>query len=306
MKRTLLVTLSLLAVAAGCAVTPDLPRETLEAQYLARPSDMRTVAGTRLHVRDTGPRQGRVVVMIHGTASSLHTWEGWAGRLEDAFRVIRFDLPGSGLSPPDPTGDYSDARSVALLSALMDDLDVPRAALIGNSLGGRIVWTFAAARPDRVERLVLVAPDGFASPPFEYGEAPEIPGIFGLVEYALPKFMLRSNLEVAYADPARLDAATLDRYHDLLRAPGARRALLDRFRQTILTDPVPRLAHLDMPVLLLWGEEDGMIPVSNAADYLAVLPDARAVRLDGLGHVPQEEDPMTSLAPVRAFLAEGR
>lgn len=304
-RRTILalVMLTGLVAAAGCAITPDLPRDTLEARYLAAPADMRAVAGTRLHVRDTGPRAARAVVMIHGVGSSLHTWQDWAEGLEDDFRVIRFDLPGSGLSPPDPTGDYTDARTHVLLSALMDDLGVPRAALVGNSLGGRIAWSFAATHPDRVERLVLVSPDGFASPPFEYGKPTEIPWVFDLVEYVLPRPILRSNLAVAYADPARLEDATVARYHDLLRAPGNRGVLLQRFRQTILTDPVPRLSGLTMPVLLLWGEEDGMIPITNAADYERALPDATLVRLPRLGHVPQEEAPELSLAPVRAFLA---
>ena len=306
MRRRTIVALAAcvaLIAAAGCAITPDLSRKTLEARYLNAPTDMRAVAGTRLHVRDTGPRDARAVVMIHGVASSLHTWEAWAGALDDDFRVIRFDLPGSGLSPPDPTGDYTDTRTTRLLAALMDDLGVERTALIGNSLGGRIAWTFAAAHPDRVERLVLVSPDGFASPPFEYGKATEIPPVFNAIEYVLPRALLRSNLEVAYADPARLDDATVARYHDLLRAPGNRAALLERFRQTILVDPEPRLAGIDIPVLLLWGEEDGMIPVTNAADYERILPDATLARLPALGHVPQEEAPAVSLAPVRAFLA---
>jgi len=300
-----LVACAALAVAAGCAVTPDLSRETLEARYLAAPQDMRQVAGTSLHVRDTGPRDARAVVMIHGTASSLHTWEDWAQGLEGDFRVIRFDLPGSGLSPPDVTADYSDERSVALIAALMTDLDVGRAALIGNSLGGRIAWRFAAAHPQRTSRLVLVAPDGFASPPFEYDKAIELSPVFNLIEYVLPRPLLRSNLEVAYADPAKLDDATLARYHDLLRAPGGRAALLERFRQTVLTDPEPLLAGIDIPVLLLWGEEDGMIPITNAADYERSLPDATLVPLPGIGHVPQEEAPAASLAPVRAFLMQG-
>ncbi len=305
MKRILLCTALALALGvAGCAWTPDLSRETLDTRYLAAATDMREVAGTRLHVRDTGPREGRAVIMIHGVASSLHTWQPWATALEDDFRVIRFDLPGSGLSPPDPTGDYTDTRTVAILDALMDDLGVQRAALIGNSLGGRIAWTFAATHPARVDWLVLVSPDGFASPPFEYGKPTEISPVFDLVEYVLPRFFLRSSLEGAYADPARIDEATLTRYHDLLRAPGARAALLDRFRQTVLVDPVPLLTKMDMPVLLLWGEEDGFIPISNAQDYLAALPDARLVRLPAIGHVPMEEAPAVSLVPVRAFLSE--
>ena len=302
--RALLVILAACLAVAGCAWTPDLSRETLETRYLAALSDMRAVAGTRLHVRDSGPRAGNAVIMIHGVGSSLHTWEPWAAALQDEFRVIRFDLPGAGLSPPDPTGDYTDTRTIAIIDALMDELGVARAAMVGNSLGGRIAWRFAAAHPERVTRMVLVSPDGFASPPFEYGKPTEISPVFNAVEYVLPRFFLRSSLEGAYADPARLDEATLDRYHDLLRAPGVRGALLERFRQVRLVDPVPLLSGMGMPVLLLWGEEDGFIPIANAQDYLAALPDARLVRLPGIGHVPMEEAPDVSLVPVRAFLGK--
>lgn len=100
--------------------TPDRSRSALEQKYLARDTDMVDIAGTRLHVRDSGPQQAATVILLHGLGSSLHTWDGWAPALEQNFRVIRLDLPGSGLSPPDPTADYSDGRSIELLLALME------------------------------------------------------------------------------------------------------------------------------------------------------------------------------------------
>ena len=110
--------------------TPDRPRADLESRYLAQPGDLRDLAGVRLHVRDTGPRDAPAVILIHGFGSSLHTWEDWARTLSAGYRVIRFDLPGSGLSDPDPTGDYTDRRSLQVLAALMDGLGVRRASLI--------------------------------------------------------------------------------------------------------------------------------------------------------------------------------
>ena len=97
--------------------------------------------------------------------------------LSDRFRVVRFDLPGFGLTGPDPTNDYSDARAVAVLAALMDTLSVQHASLIGNSMGGKLAWQFAAEHPDRVDKLVLISPDGFASPGFEYGKKAEVPTV---------------------------------------------------------------------------------------------------------------------------------
>jgi len=309
MKTVLLVIgvvvlLGLVGIAAW-AWTPDRSRADLEADYLRDPGDMIEVGGTRLHVRDDGPREAPTVILIHGLGSSLHTWEPWAQALQDQFRVIRLDLPGAGLSPPDPTGDYTDARTMALLIALQDRLGVERASLVGNSIGGRIAWTYAATHPERVDRVVLISPDGFASPGFEYGQPPDVPGLLGLMQVALPRGMLRSNIAVGYADPAALTDATLTRYHDLMRAPGGREALIARMKQTVLVPPEPLLQRIEAPVLLLWGEKDAMIPFANAADYQRVLPDSRLVALPTLGHLPMEEDPALSLPPVRAFLCEG-
>ena len=187
--------------------TPDLDRATLEARYLQAPGDMvelalpakvvsaqaadaaatpmmsatTTARTVRLHVRDSGPRDAPAIVMLHGFGASLHTWQAWAEVLQRDHRVIRFDLPGSGLSPPDPSGLYTDARSMQLLLALMDQLGVPRASVVGHSIGGRLAWQFAAAHAHRVDKLVLLSPDGFASPGFDYGRAPEVPASFKLM-----------------------------------------------------------------------------------------------------------------------------
>jgi pimeloyl-ACP methyl ester carboxylesterase len=114
--------------------------------------------GHALRVRDTGPKSAPVLIFMHGFGSSLETWEPWARLLSDKYRVVRFDFPGSGLSEPDRTGDYSDARSLQLVKALMQQLGIERAVLIGNSMGGRIAWKFAAAYPTIVSKLILISP----------------------------------------------------------------------------------------------------------------------------------------------------
>jgi pimeloyl-ACP methyl ester carboxylesterase len=292
----------LLALAAWLW-TPDKPLRTLEAKYLRSPDDMIEVAGIRLHVRDDGPRTAPAVIMIHGFGSSLQTWEPWARSLQAKFRVVRFDLPGSGLSAPDPRGDYTDARTLQVVLALMDRLGVAKANLIGNSIGGRLAWTLAAEHPDRVDKLVLISPDGFASPGFAYGQAPKVPAALGLMRYVLPKALLRANLKSAYGDPSALTEQTVTRYYDLMLAPGVRQALLSRMKETVLVDPRPLLHRITAPVLLVWGERDGMIPFSNAQDYVKTLSDVRLVSFPQLGHVPQEEAPAESIGPVLVFLS---
>lgn len=293
-----------LLTAGALLATPDRDRAALEARYLAAPGDLRVVDGVRLHVRDTGPRDAPALLLLHGLASSLHTWEPWARALDSTYRVVRLDFPGHGLSSADPAGDYRDPRTLRLLTALLDSLHLARVTVIGNSMGGRIAWAFAAAHPERVARLVLMAPDGFASPGFAYDRPAEVPAALGLMRWVLPRAMFKANLAPAYADPTRLADSVVDRYHDLMRAPGNREALLTRMRQVQLTDPVPRLRTITAPTLLVWGADDRMIPPANGQDYLRAMPHARLVTLPGLGHLPFEEAPVTALAPIRAFLAE--
>ncbi len=303
MRRAVLIGLGafllLLIVAGAWLYTPDLPRETLLARY---PGEDVEVAGLRLRVRDTGPRDRPALLMIHGFGSSLQAWDAWAAALDGDYRVIRFDLPGFGLTGADPTNDYSDRRTIEVMTALLDRLGLGRATVIGNSLGGRIAWMFAAARPERIERVVLISPDGFASRGFAYGVRPTVPPLLRLLPYVAPRFLLRQSVAPSYADPARFTEATLTRYHDMLLAPGVRRAILARTEQVLLADPAPVLRTIQAPVLLLWGEQDAMIPVANAQDYLKLLPRATMTSLPGLGHIPFEEAPEVALRPLRGFL----
>ena len=298
----LVVILLLVLALAIWFYTPDRPRAALEARYAAAPSRFVEAAGLRLHIRDTGPREAPAVILVHGFGSSLHTWDEVAAGLEDEFRVIRLDLPGFGLTGPDPTGDYSDTRAHAVLAALMDALGVPRASFVGSSMGGRIAWSFAAAQPERVERLVLMAPDGFASPGIEYGKPPRVPLMMRLLAVTLPRFMVKGSMAPAYGDPAGLTPALVDRYYEMMLAPGVRRAILDRMGQHVLVPPEPLLATIRAPTLLLWGERDRMVPVANAEDYLRAMPDARRLVLPGIGHVPMEEAPEQVVAALREFL----
>jgi pimeloyl-ACP methyl ester carboxylesterase len=295
----------LLAIVVGAALTwlytPDKRRADLESEYARPPSQFIEIAGIRLHLRDTGPKSAPALIFLHGFGSSLQTWDDWAHDLEADHRVIRYDLPGFGLTGADPTADYSDRRSIAVLLALMDRLGVARATVVGNSMGGRIAWTFAALNPKRTEKLVLVSPDGFASPGLEYGATSKAPLMMRALPYVLPSFMLRDSLAPAYANTDLMTEALFTRYRDMMLAPGVRQAIVDRMNQMVLVDPVQLLKAIEAPTLLMWGEKDGMIPFANSADYLRALPHATLAALPGIGHIPQEEAP-TTVAILREFL----
>jgi pimeloyl-ACP methyl ester carboxylesterase len=114
--------------------------------------------------------------------------------------------------------------------------------------------------------------------------------------------LVRKSIEPAFFDPNALSDSLVDRYYDMLRAPGVRAAILERANQTIYTDPVPRLMKITAPTLLIWGEKDRMIPSSNAQSYAKVLPSSKTVLLPNLGHLVQEEQPELALTYVTDFL----
>ncbi len=296
------MTALILFLSLWLAWTPDKPAPVLLKQYAQAGSQVLQIGAQPVFVQDAGPRDAPAVVLLHGFGASLQTWDGWAQALGSGYRVVRMDLPGFGLSGPAVDGDYADAADVRRVLAVLDHLGLQSSVLVGHSMGGRIAWNLAASHPERVSRLVLLAPDGFPDPRAVSEHTFEDSRLLGLIRYTLPQWVLKMGLEPAYGDPQRLSAATLARYHDMLLAPGVRAAVLERMRQARNSDPVPRLKTIKAPTLLLWGDRDAMIPVANAQDYLRAMPSAQLQVLPGLGHVLHEEDPLVSSRPLLAFL----
>ena len=302
LRNLLLIISAMTCLAIMIFGRSDLPESYLVKKYSNASSQLIEIEGTRIHMRDTGNPQGPAILFIHGFGASLHTWEDWSKELEKDFRVIRFDLTGSGLSGPDQKLNYSDERSIQIIVGLLDTLKVQKINVVGNSIGGRIAWYFTAMHPERVDKMVLISPDGFKSPGMSYNKAPEIPRYLSMINYIFPKFVFRENLEFAYFNQSVLTDQLFDRYYELALYPGNRQAMIDRMRQTVLKDPAPFLKKIHCPVLILWGERDAMIPVQNAQDYVALMHQADLQVLQSIGHLPQEEDPLGSLPYLLEFL----
>ena len=282
--------------------TPDIESSELKSRYGATAQNFVTLDGLDVHFKDTGPRDAPVLLLLHGFGSSLQTWDIWSSKLEEHYRVIRLDLPGFGLTGPSPVHDYSEQNDVSTLSHFVDKLGLSSFSLMGHSMGGKMAWGLAALMPERVEALVLMAPDGYPQIK-DIGKKPyEMPAIMGVMKFCLPKILVRKSIEPAFFDASVLSESLVDRYYDMLRAPGVRAAILDRANQTIYTDPVPRLKKITAPTLLIWGEADQMIPSSNAKSYSEVLSKSQTVLLPRLGHLLQEEQPEKALEKVVEFL----
>lgn len=302
----IVVVLVIAVVLIGATWAPDKTVAELSGKYAAAPSQFIEVAGMKVHVRDEGPRDDpEPIVLMHGTSSSLHTWDGWADALKKERRVIRFDLPGYGLTGPFPDDDYSMPRYVKFVLALLYKLDAPRVVLAGNSFGGSVAWQVAVAQPNRVAKLILVDAAGY---PFKPTSIPigfriaKIPVLNKVMEYTLPRSMIESSLRNVYGNPDKVTPALIDRYYDLTLREGNRHALAQRFRQPLNGEGSEQIKTLRMPTLILWGEKDFLIPLENAGHFHADIAGSQEVILENLGHVPHEEDPAQTVAIVQRFL----
>lgn len=285
---------------------PDRPLAELQARWAAAPSQFITVAGQQVHVRDEGPRDDPLpIVLLHGTADSLFTWDGWAARLRGQRRVIRFDLPGFGLTGPAVTADYSIDAYVRFVAAVLDKLETPRVVLGGNSLGGEIAWRAAWAMPQRVAQLILVDAAGYPM------QAKEMPLGFALartagarkaLQYLLPRGLVQASVRSVYGDPAQVTPELVDRYYDMALRAGNRQALAQRLEAMQVDDVSDRIRSLKLPVLVLWGAQDSLIPVALGRRFAQDIAGASLVVFDGLGHVPHQEDPVRTVAEVQRFL----
>jgi pimeloyl-ACP methyl ester carboxylesterase len=303
LKIIALAFIAFILLAALYLWTPDKSKAELEKIYGSPKNAYVSALGVNLHYQDTGPSKNAIpILFLHGFGASLQTWDTWAQALSEDYRVISVDLPGFGLTGEDPSGIYTDQRSVEVLEAFLKELKIPKVVLVGNSMGGKLAWQFTARYPNQVSRLVLISPDGYASPGIQYGKKPDVPVIADLYRYFFSKTFLVMNLKPAYADPNTLNDALVNRYYDLMLAPGVRGAILGRMQQTVLQDPVPSLSSIQVPTLLIWGEKDAFIPISNSNDYLKVMPNAKRVSLPNIGHLPQEEQPSIGLAALKEFL----
>ena len=312
MKRFLLALFAGIFVAViGVGIwawTPDMPTAQARAKYADAASRFVDLGGGLIvHVRDEGPRDAPVLLLIHGSNASLQTWDGWVARLGKHLRIVRFDLPAHGLTGPHPRGDYRAAAYVEVTDRLMTRLHVDRFAIAGNSMGGWVAWHYALAHPDRVARLILVdssgAPGGEPGPPSLLVRLIQVPWITPIAAHFTPRALIASGVRQSIENQAVVTDAMIDRYWDLLRYPGNRVATIARSDAPRASADAAAIARLTMPVLILWGARDPLIPLADGRWFQAHIPHGTLIVYPGIGHIVMEETPERSAADVAHWLA---
>jgi pimeloyl-ACP methyl ester carboxylesterase len=298
----LLILLISSALLFGIFYKADLSIAYLEQKYTDAESRFMDVGGIRTHYKIEG--KGPFLVLIHGTAASLHTWDDWVKHLADDFTLVRLDIPAFGLTGVTRERDYSIEFYSQFLDAFVSQLGIDRFSLAGNSLGGSIAWYYATQYSAKVERLILIDAGGIPGR--------SLPPIFTIAQNPLGGFLLtrlssrwfiQQNMQQVYFDDSKITDQLVDRYWELGLRVGARQAFVDRARMPLqIHDHL--LYDLQTPTLVMWGRDDQWIPVENAYEFDKRLPNSQLIIYDNVGHVPMEEIPRQTADDARDFLLQ--
>lgn len=302
----LLILLAFAAVALAIAlfVYRDIPAQELEAKYATPASRFMHIDNVRIHYRDEG--SGPAVLLLHANFSNLLGWDPFADALKGSHRVVRFDFTAFGLTGPDPSGDYTNARTLALTERFIDEVGLKRFTIVGTSLGGGIALRYAGKHPERVERVILLNPGILEGREMAKSGRNKVPAAARLfLEHITPRAIAAYMLRSRAGDPASITEEHVDRWYEMWRREGNRKAILQRIGVYTSADVPEVVAAVKVPVLILWGEANPQTPIEQAEELKGMLtgsPDVRIIVYPGVGHPALEEAGARIAVDVAAYL----
>lgn len=306
MRRSRLIIAAFTAALLAASYALYVPERSVDelTRWQSDASRFVKVDSIPVHYRREGDPDKPTLVLLHGTSSSLHTWDGWVDKMRDQFDIVRLDIPGFGLTGPRADSDYSVARYVEFVNAFVDTLELGVFALAGNSLGGNIAWQYAAAYDDRLTALILIDASGFPiadrKPSLVFRMA-NWPIVNKAIPLVAPKSLYVRTLKEVYANDAKISPALVDRYYELSLRSGNRKAFVDRMRGHD-TAPLSQLDQIKTPTLIQWGSQDAWIPAAHATLFNNALAESQMIIYEGVGHTPMEEAPDVTSDDAITFL----
>lgn len=300
----------------GPLLYPLPPLEgTVPERDLADPdSRFAEINGLTVHYKETG--QGEpVFILLHGFGSSEFSWRDVREPLSREGRVIVYDRPAFGLTKRPMTGEwtgtnpYSVQGNIELLDGLMDELGVEKAILVGNSAGGEVAVAYALEHPERVQGLVLVDPavgsrQGGRIPAWILPllKTPQMRSLGPLLIRSISGETGNKTIRMAWHDPSLIEQEVYTGYRKPLMVNNWDKAL---YEFAIAENPArydDRLTELAMPVLVVTGDDDRIVPPESTIQLAKEIPGAQVKVLPECGHVPQEECPDQFMDAMREFI----
>lgn len=281
----------------------DLPLDYLKEKYALEQSQYQDILGMPMHYVKEGNGE-KTLVLLHGTGGSVRDWDLWVEELKDSFQIVRLDLPGFGLTGANPENVYTHEFYMNFMEQAFDAIGLDSFALAGNSFGGHLAWNYAVQHADKVEELILIASSGYPR------KSKKLPIAFRLgsnpflskwLEKITPRYIIEKTAYDVYADDSQVTDERIDRYYELLLREGNRKAVMQRLQQ-VKQDRHHLIKNLKMPVLIMSGDKDVLVPVENAHRFHEDISNSTLKIYKNVGHVPMEEIPEQTAKDVIKFL----
>ena len=283
---------------------------TVPPEKLADPdSQFMEVNGLRVHYKIYG--QGKpVFILLHGFGASLFSWREITNPLSQYGTVVAYDRPAFGLTERplewDGKNPYSSQAQVELAIGLMDQLNIEKAILVGNSAGGTISMLTALQYPERVQALVLVDAAVYAgggAPAWVRPilKTPQMNHLGPLISRQIEK-RGREFIELAWHDPSQITPDIFAGYEKPLHAENWDKALWQLTLASQESDLPERLDEIRQPTLVITGDDDRIVPTEQSLRLADELPDAKLSVISQCGHLPHEERPAEFMQAVTEFL----
>lgn len=305
----------LVVLLIGPFLVPVPPLEnTVTAESLAdKDSQFIEVNGVNVHYKLNGNGES-VFILLHGFGASLFSWREVTAPLAEFGTVIAYDRPAFGLTerPLEWEGEspYNQDSQVELVIGLMDALGIEKATLVGNSAGGTIAMLTALKYPERVEQLILVDPAVYAG-----GGAPAwVRPLLGTpqMRHLGPLFARQIQargpelVKLAWHDPSRMPPGVMEGYQKPLQVNHWDKALWELTVSSRESGLGERVNEFDLPVLVITGDDDRIVPTEQSVRLASEIPNAELVVIPQCGHVPHEECPNEFIRAVTDFLGRSQ
>ena len=305
MRSIKIILCVLVLIMAGCAHVSE-PTVSLE-QSLGQQKTF-DYQGVKINYYETG--QGPPIILLHGFGGCSYSWRFLAPAFAEDHRVFTIDLKGYGLSDKPADGKYAVSDQADMVAAFIRSKDLHDLVIMGHSMGGAVtLMTYLKVRedqPSRIKSLVLIDSAGYPQkmPWFiRLAKMPVIGSVGGRV--MSPWFATYLVLRKCYYDDKRITEEQINTYAYYGSLPGAREAVVQTAKQILPADMDALIAQyktISVPVLIIWGEQDEVVPIEVGKKFKLDIPDSQLVIIPKSGHMPLEEEPGETTRIIKDFL----
>ena len=294
----------------------DIPKNEIIAKHAKGASDFLELAdGSKIHFRDEGNKDDKVLILVHGFNGSLFNYEPLVPYLSDNYRVISLDLPAHGLTGAVESDLYSHKAYQNVIEEVVEILEVDKFYFVGHSMGGMIAWRYALDNLDQLNGLIIIGSAFFGNeqefedfqtinaPPLAF-ELIESKFFIRLLEFITPRILVKEGISQSVYDQSIVTDELVDQFHDIILMEGTRVSigkLAEVHEDDFIADPMD-LRKITIPSLIIHGEEDNLVNIRFIDHFIEQIPNSKLISYPKTGHMIPMEVPLELSEDIREFI----